>query len=208
MDCRASRRGGHVSSRRVSSRSGTVRFGRGRRPGIRLRLVLLAGLLANLIVLGAPGVVFAAGCETSGPVAGSYSITVCITEPADGATVSGPVSVTTTATASGGGPGVQRMVFYLDGQYLLTDFQSPYTFTLPSDRFVDGTRVLEVEALMRDGFVSQRASIGLEFANGVTTPPPPATGSRPPPGPRRRLGGHWWWPPPATAPAVSSAPAT
>ena len=45
MDCRASRRGGHVSSRRVSSRSGTVRFGRGRRAGIRLRLVLLAGLL-------------------------------------------------------------------------------------------------------------------------------------------------------------------
>jgi len=207
MDCRASRRGGHVSSRRVSSRSGTVRFGRGRRPGIRLRLVLLAGLLANLIVLGAPGVVFAAGCETSGPVAGSYSITVCITDPAEGATVSGPVSVSATASAAGG-PGVRRMVFYLDGQYLLTDYQSPYTFTLPSDRFVDGTRTLALEALMRDGFVSQRASIGLEFANGVTTPPPPATGSRPPPGPRRRLGGHWWWPPPATAPAVSSAPAT
>lgn len=152
--------------------------GWGRRGWARVRLVLVVGLLANLIVLGVPGVTWAASCATSGPLAGSYSVTVCITDPADGATATGPVAAAATASAPGG-PGVRRMVFYLDGQYLLTDFQSPYTFTLPSDRFVDGTRTLALEALMRDGFVSQRASIGLEFANGVTTPPPPATGFTP-----------------------------
>jgi hypothetical protein len=145
---------------------------------IHLRLVLLAGLLANLIVLGAPSVAFAAGCEVSGPVAGSYTVTVCITDPADGATVSGPTSVTATASAAGG-PGVQKLVFYLDGQYLLTDYQSPYTFTLPSDRFVDGAHSLQAAAVMRDMFESQRASIGLVFSNGVTSPPPPATGFTP-----------------------------
>ena len=41
----------------------------------------------------------------------------------------------TTAPVAGTNPGVQRMVFWLDGQYLLTDFSPPYTFTLPTSKF-------------------------------------------------------------------------
>jgi hypothetical protein len=158
---------------------GIVGIGRARRVRAHLRLVLSVGLLVNLIVLGSPGPTWAADCATSGPAGGSYSVTVCLSDPVTGAAVSGPVPVTATATVNGSGPGVQRMVFYLDGQYLLTDFQSPYTFALPSDRFLDATRALEVEARMRDGFVSGRSSISLVFSNGVTSPPPPASGFAP-----------------------------
>jgi fibronectin type 3 domain-containing protein/predicted phosphodiesterase len=80
--------------------------------------------------------------------------------------VSGTVSVT-----SGTNPGVIRTVFYLRGAYLLTDFTSPYTFTLQTSRFVDGTALLQMEADMKDGFVPALASVTLNFNNGVVTPP-------------------------------------
>jgi uncharacterized repeat protein (TIGR01451 family) len=158
---------------------------RGRRG---VKHLLVAALLAPLIVLGTAGVSHAANCPTSGPADGSYTVTLCFDNPADGSTASGAVPVTVTPTFGGTSPGIQRMRFYLDGAYLLTDYEAPYTFSLPSDSFVDGLRTLEVEALMRDGFVTQRASISLTFQNGVTTPPPPRTGfsptsgTSPPPG--------------------------
>ena len=74
------------------------------------------------------------------------------------------------------------MVFYLDGQYLLTDFETPYTFTLPSANWVDGSHTLEAEAIERDGFVADHAAVRLTFANGVTTPPKQPTGFKPTPG--------------------------
>ena len=53
---------------------------------------------------------------------------------------------------------------------------APFTFVLPSDVFVDGPTVLEAEASMRDGFVSPRTSVTLNFANGVSVPPAAPTG--------------------------------
>ena len=47
--------------------------------------------------------------------------------------------------------GVQKLIFYLGGNYLLTDYSSPYIFVLPTTKFVDGARSLEVEAVLRDG---------------------------------------------------------
>jgi hypothetical protein len=66
---------------------------------------------------------------------------------------------------------VAKLIFRLNGAYLLTDFQAPYTFTLPSDKFVDGTVPLAVEALMKDGFISQPAQISITLNNGITEPP-------------------------------------
>ncbi len=129
-------------------------------------------LLAATAWLAAPGSAQAASCQTSGPTAGSYTATVCITAPADGAAVSGPVTVTATVAFAGTPPsGIQRVIFFLDGKYLLTDYSSPYTFTLPTGRFVDGARTLEAEALMRDAFTSAKAGISLSLANGVVAPP-------------------------------------
>ncbi len=65
------------------------------------------------------------------------------------------LTVTATATVTGTNPGIQRMVFYLTGGvYLLTDYQSPYTFTLATTKWVDGLYALSVSALMRDGFTN------------------------------------------------------
>jgi chitodextrinase len=145
--------------------------------------VVAASLAVGLLL---PGRAAAAVCQTSGPVSGSYTVTVCITVPANGSLVSGDQAVSATATFSGTSPSaVRRMVFYLDGRYLLTDYSSPYTFQLPSASFVDGAHTLQTEALLRDGFTTAQTSIGLQFGNGVLTPPvntntfTPATGTAP-----------------------------
>jgi fibronectin type 3 domain-containing protein len=127
--------------------------------------------LALVCVLFVTGEARAATCQQSGPADGSYTVNVCFTAPADGSTATGATSVSATVSVTGTSPGIRRMTFFLGGSYLLTDYQAPYTFTIPSDRFVDGQKALEVEAWMRDGFISQRASISLDFSNGVTTPP-------------------------------------
>jgi Big-like domain-containing protein/calcineurin-like phosphoesterase family protein/fibronectin type III domain protein len=130
-------------------------------------------VLINLVAPFQPRVTLAAGnsCKASGPASAAYSVTVCITSPADGATVSGLTNILATVTVTGTNPGVQKLVFYLGGVYLITDYQSPYTFALPTTKWVDGNWLLAVEALMKDGFTSQRASITLNFKNGITQPP-------------------------------------
>jgi hypothetical protein len=121
---------------------------------------------------------------------GSYSINLCITAPADNSTVSGTVTITATVDRIGfAPPGVSQLVFSLDGEYLLTDLVTPFTFQLVTPEFVDGTHLLAVEARMRDGAVSNPPSfVNLHFVNGVTMPPvntntfTPRTGSQPPAG--------------------------
>ncbi|MGB0385128.1 MAG: DNRLRE domain-containing protein [Ardenticatenaceae bacterium] len=110
-------------------------------------------------------------CNSSGPASGAYTVTLCIDTPLDNAILSGVEDVAGSVTTVGSSPGVQRMVFYQGGEYLLTDFEAPYTFELPSDHFVDDTVTLEVEALMRDTFVTDRTVITVTLSNGVTTPP-------------------------------------
>ncbi len=128
----------------------------------------------------------AATCIASSPASGLYSVSVCLTAPGSGSTLTGNATVTGTVSATGTSPGAARMVFYLSGSYLLTDYQSPYTFTLPTLDWVDGAYTLAVEAVMRDGFTSGQASLPVTFKNGVTMPPvnhgtfSPATGSDPP----------------------------
>jgi Bacterial Ig domain/Calcineurin-like phosphoesterase len=111
-------------------------------------------------------------CADSLSTSTLYTVEVCITSPAVGATLSANATITgTVSVISGTTPGVQRMVFYLNGVYLMTDYSSPYTFTLPTNRWVDGAYTLSAEALMRDAFTSAQASIPLTFSTGTSTPP-------------------------------------
>jgi hypothetical protein len=133
----------------------------------------------------------APGCKTS--TSGSaYSVTVCLTSPAVGATVTGATSVSATvSTTSLNGsppPTVKWVVFTLNGApnpYVLSDYQAPYGFTLPSARWVDGTYTLQAQVTINDGFVGQQAGISLVFSNGITQPPvngntfTPTSGTRP-----------------------------
>jgi Bacterial Ig domain/Calcineurin-like phosphoesterase len=133
-------------------------------------VVAAAMVLLGVFVVGEPQA--GAGgtpCQASSPPDSSYTVTVCITQPVDGSVLSGTVQVSADATSTG--VGIQRVRFYLDGLYLLLDYEAPYTFQLPTAKFVDGAHVLSVETLNRDGFVSQQASVNVTFQNGVTTPP-------------------------------------
>jgi chitodextrinase len=129
------------------------------------------GIGAGGVALAAPSETLAASCHQSGELGRLYTVTLCLTSPDDGATVTGSAPVTATVSVNGTSPGVRRLTFFLGGEYLLTDYQAPYQFELPTARFVDATRTLEVEAWMRDGYITERTSSSLVFQNGVTTPP-------------------------------------
>jgi Calcineurin-like phosphoesterase len=129
----------------------------------------------------APSQAIAAGsvCHQSQPV-GTYTVEVCITTPEDGASLTGDTLITATATTvSGTSPGIGKLLFFLDGLHLLTDFTtgtSPnYQFTLPSAHFVDGSHNLKVQAMMKSagetGPVSEFTTINATFVNGVSSPP-------------------------------------
>jgi hypothetical protein len=110
------------------------------------------------------------GCAPSSPASAAYSVTICFTSPANGNTLTGDATVTSTINITGKSPSIQRVVYYLDGSYLLTDYKSPYTFTLPTAKWADGSHVISVEALMRDSFTSQQAGLSVTFKNGISGP--------------------------------------
>lgn len=159
---------------------------------LRWRLAALSGVAALAGATALAAVASPAGatasCNSSGPAGGAYMVNLCITAPAAGSTITGSSTVAATVSVSGTSPGVQRVVFTLNGSPLLWDFQSPYTFTLDSTRWVDGAYSLQVSALMRDGFTTAQTTENFTFSNGITTPPvnprkfTPTTGSTPAPG--------------------------
>ncbi len=127
-------------------------------------------------------------CTSSTPGSGSFTATLCLASPSSGATLIGNTTVSATLTVSGISPGVQRLVFFIDGAYLLTDYQSTYKFTLPTKRWKDGSHSLAAEALMRNGFLTRRTTVSVKFKNGVTIAPvnhkqfKPTSGRTPAPG--------------------------
>ena len=52
--------------------------------------------------------------------------------------------MTATATVTGSSSGIGKLLFSLDGGYLLTDFESPYTYQLPTDTIANGGHTLSV----------------------------------------------------------------
>ncbi|MEK6275748.1 MAG: Ig-like domain-containing protein [Actinomycetota bacterium] len=161
--------------------------------GGKIALVVALGVLAMAVAVSIASTARATGsvCSTSGPASGAYAATVCITNPADGASLTGAMPVSVTVSVTGTNPGIRSLAFYLPGEALddlLVDFASPYEFTLPTTKWVDGARTIQVEAEMRDGFVSQRAEVGVTFDNGITEPPvngntfTPSLGTTPSPG--------------------------
>lgn len=124
-------------------------------------------------------------CATSAPSSADYSVKVCFSDPSNGSSLNGDAFVTVTASITGTNPGVQRIQFRLGGAYLLTSFASPYTFSLPTEKWMDGKYVLTASAVLRDGYTSDAAGIEVQFSNGNASTPAnsgtftPATGSLP-----------------------------
>jgi hypothetical protein len=133
----------------------------------------------------------ASTCSTNAPISGAYSVVVCITTPANLSNLVGNTTVTATASVTpapppGAANPIQRLIFSLNGSDLLTDYQSPYTFTLPTTRWADGSYQLAAAAHMRDGFITSQTTIQVSFNNRISTPPvntgqfTPAPGTTPP----------------------------
>ncbi len=83
--------------------------------------------------------VAAASCTTSSPSSGAYLVTVCLSQPVSGALVSGKVTVTASVTTNGAAPGMQRVIYTLDGSCsVLTEFYTLYFFIPTRDNAVGG----------------------------------------------------------------------
>lgn len=190
-----------VGSRAATPRGKPPNLGVLRASGLRARVVSLVrrllpaqiGLTTALLLAatGAAAPVQAQAapvCGVSGPASGAYQATVCLTAPDDGSTLTGDAPVSATVTVTGANPGVRQVQFDLDDEYLLTDFEAPFSFSLPSDKWANGARRLQVHAIMKDDFVSDGVSIDVAFDNGSTAPVTnprrftPTSGTDPPPG--------------------------
>jgi hypothetical protein len=99
--------------------------------------------------------------------------TVSITNPANGATVSGTVSVTASASDN---VGVTEVRFYIDGTYKATDSSSPYSYSWDTTGYSDGSHTVRATAYDAAGnnaydqhtvTVSNGGGGGNELQNGV-----------------------------------------
>jgi carboxypeptidase family protein/calcineurin-like phosphoesterase family protein/Big-like domain-containing protein len=143
-------------------------------------------LLLLLTTSGHGALADAPPCSTT--TTATYSLQVCLTKPTPDSTVSGGVGVSATAAILSGSLRVVRVVFTVDAGYTLTDYQSPYSFVLPTAHWVDGLHTLSVSAVMSDTTNTSAASESLAFSNGLnvvppnTNPPTVTTGTAPAPG--------------------------
>ena len=139
----------------------------------RFGLCTTAALLAIALTLSTQAAVAADEpvCGTSSPASNNYSTTVCVVAPAAGAEITGDQTVSATVSTTGNRT-VDQMIFGWDDEYLLTDFEAPYTFVLPSDRWADGPKTLTARATMSDGFTTEVVTVPITLVNGVETPAP------------------------------------
>ena len=138
--------------------------------------VIVLGFISapmNAIVQSVSAAPIPPNCTDSTNSSVPYTVEICITSPDPSVPLTNPTATITgtVTTVSGTNPGVQQMIFYLGSTYLLTSFANPYTFTLPTTRYLDGTYNLSAQALMRDQSTTSVASISITLATGTHTPP-------------------------------------
>jgi len=96
---------------------------------------------------------------------------VTLTQPFDGATVSGTTIVSTNATDD---TGVARVELWFDAALLLTDTAAPYDFSWNTATVADGRHTLEAHAFDAAGNSSSSGAIVVNVANGGSTGELPA----------------------------------
>ena len=138
-----------------------------------LMALLVLGLVTMPFTNLVPRVYAASSpCIDTVNTVGAYTVHLCITSPGDASTLTTDGTVTATVSVTSGiNPGVNQVNFFLNGDYLISTFHSPWTFTLPTNKFVDGVYTLAAEALMLDGFTTSQANISVTFTTGTATPP-------------------------------------
>jgi subtilisin family serine protease len=89
--------------------------------------------------------------------------TTSITSPANGATVSGTIGVTASASDN---VGVARVELYVDGALLATDTSSPYSFSWNTTTVADGGHNLQTRAYDAAGNAGSSAVVSVTVGNG------------------------------------------
>ena len=91
--------------------------------------------------------------------------TVSITSPGNGATVSGTVAVTATATDN---VGVARVEFYVDGVLKNTDTAAPWSWNWDTNTATNGTHTLVASAFDAAGNTNNSAGVVVTVNNSTT----------------------------------------
>lgn len=156
--------------------------------------VVVTALLGLASLVASPPADAVPACTSAGGGSG-YTVGICITAPAPGATLSGtqPVSASVTTVGMPSGTRVSGVVFCHDVTscpshapgYLITDFvgtaagagQKVYSFDLDTRLFADiSSMTLYAYAEVNDGTVTTPAGVTVGIANGQSAPSPIATG--------------------------------
>ncbi|HVE84233.1 MAG TPA: Ig-like domain-containing protein [Myxococcales bacterium] len=111
-----------------------------------------------------------------------------IASPASGATVSGTVSVTASATDN---VGVTSVDFYLDGVLQASDAASPYAWSWSTTGVADGAHTLSSQAHDAAGNVGVSANVAVTVANAGDTTPPTAPANLTATAGRRKISLAW-----------------
>ncbi|HEU4349298.1 MAG TPA: metallophosphoesterase, partial [Actinoplanes sp.] len=142
---------------------------------VRTKLTVAVVVSAAVIAtawLGGTADAAASTCRTTPSSSAAYTVKVCVVDPVAGATLTGEAhALGTVSVPSGTSPGVARTEWSLNGAYLLTDYQLPHQFVVPTAVFADGSYTLGVAAVMRDGFRTPETTVTVSFANGNATTP-------------------------------------
>jgi poly(hydroxyalkanoate) depolymerase family esterase len=97
--------------------------------------------------------------------------TASITAPANGATVSGTVSIAASATDN---VAVDRVEFLVDGNLVASDTSSPYAYSWNTGTAANGSHALQVRAVDTAGNTTTSATITVTVSGGVTDTTPPS----------------------------------
>lgn len=101
----------------------------------------------------------------------SVAPTVSLSAPTNGASVSGTVQVTATASDN---VGVSKVDFFIDNTLVGTDTASPYAYSWNSAASTNGTHVLKARASDAAGNTATSASISVTVTGGISDTTPPA----------------------------------
>ena len=114
------------------------------------------------------------GCLTSGPSSDTTAPTVSITAPTAGATISGTISVSATASDNIGVAGVQ---FKMDGNSLgAEDTTAPYSISLNTTTILNGSHTLTAIARDAAGNTATSSTVMVSISNLVSGTWPNAPG--------------------------------
>jgi len=102
--------------------------------------------------------------------------TISITDPEDGETVSGTVTIAATASDDSG---IAQVEFYIDGLLKFTDSTFPYSFNWDSSTVVDGSHTISAKAIDLAGKTSSD-SIQVKVKNEEEALESPTKKTKPP----------------------------